>query len=158
MTTDDEGGRGRLTGPAGPDEEPHTPAAPAPDAPGPNAPLPDAPGPNAPVPDAVTCRALRYAFGETKAVDGVDLSVRTGEVFGLLGPNGAGKTTAIRCITTLLPCPRGHGAGLRARRGEGADGGAPAARVRPAAAVRGRRADRPGERRAVRPGLRRLPP
>ncbi|MFE7780694.1 ABC transporter ATP-binding protein [Streptomyces nigrescens] len=107
MTTDDEGGRGRLTGPAGPDEEPHTPAAPAPDAPGPNAPLPDAPGPNAPVPDAVTCRALRYAFGETKAVDGVDLSVRTGEVFGLLGPNGAGKTTAIRCITTLLPVPAG---------------------------------------------------
>ncbi|AZS74613.1 ABC transporter ATP-binding protein [Streptomyces lydicus] len=127
MTTDDEGGRGRLTGPAGPDEEPHTPAAPAPDAPGPNAsvpdapgpnaPLPDAPGPNAPlpdasgpnasVPDAVTCRALCYAFGETKAVDGVDLSVRTGEVFGLLGPNGAGKTTAIRCITTLLPVPAG---------------------------------------------------
>ncbi|MFJ3951768.1 ATP-binding cassette domain-containing protein [Streptomyces sp. Je 1-4] len=107
MTTDDEGGRGRLTGPAGPDEEPHTPAAPAPDAPGPNAPVPDAPGPKASVPDAVTCRALRYAFGETKAVDGVDLSVRTGEVFGLLGPNGAGKTTAIRCITTLLPVPAG---------------------------------------------------
>ncbi|MCR8573172.1 ABC transporter ATP-binding protein [Streptomyces sp. Isolate_219] len=107
MTTDDEGGRGRLTGPAGPDEEPHTPAAPAPDAPGPNAPLPDAPSSNVPVPDAVTCRALRYAFGETKAVDGVDLSVRTGEVFGLLGPNGAGKTTAIRCITTLLPVPAG---------------------------------------------------
>ncbi|WP_043266617.1 ATP-binding cassette domain-containing protein [Streptomyces sp. CT34] len=56
-------------------------------------------------PDAVTCRALYYAFGETKAVDGVDLSVRPGEVFGLLGPNGAGKTTAIRCITTLLPVP-----------------------------------------------------
>ncbi|WP_411135890.1 ABC transporter ATP-binding protein [Streptomyces sp. C10] len=107
MTTDDEGGRGRLTGPTGPDEEPHTPAAPAPDAPGPNAGVPDAPGPEAPVPDAVTCRALRYAFGETKAVDGVDLSVRTGEVFGLLGPNGAGKTTAIRCITTLLPVPAG---------------------------------------------------
>nr|WP_241746302.1 ATP-binding cassette domain-containing protein [Streptomyces lydicus] len=55
----------------------------------------------------MTCRALCYAFGETKAVDGVDLSVRTGEVFGLLGPNGAGKTTAIRCITTLLPVPAG---------------------------------------------------
>ncbi|MGY5126118.1 ABC transporter ATP-binding protein [Streptomyces nigrescens] len=97
MTTDDEGGRGRLTGPAGPDEEPRTPAAPS----------PAAPGPDGPVPDAVTCRALRYAFGETKAVDGVDLSVRTGEVFGLLGPNGAGKTTVIRCITTLLPVPAG---------------------------------------------------
>ncbi|WUO83178.1 ATP-binding cassette domain-containing protein [Streptomyces caniferus] len=66
-----------------------------------------APGPDATAPDAVTCRALRYAFGETKAVDGVDLSVRPGEVFGLLGPNGAGKTTAIRCITTLLPVPAG---------------------------------------------------
>ncbi|MEU8995275.1 ATP-binding cassette domain-containing protein [Streptomyces caniferus] len=64
-------------------------------------------GPDATAPDAVTCRALRYAFGETKAVDGVDLSVRPGEVFGLLGPNGAGKTTAIRCITTLLPVPAG---------------------------------------------------
>ncbi|MGW9173854.1 ABC transporter ATP-binding protein [Streptomyces decoyicus] len=66
-----------------------------------------APGPDATAPDAVTCRALRYAFGETRAVDGVDLSVRPGEVFGLLGPNGAGKTTAIRCITTLLPVPAG---------------------------------------------------
>ncbi|MET8247584.1 ATP-binding cassette domain-containing protein [Streptomyces sp. NPDC005202] len=58
-------------------------------------------------PDAVTCAQLAYAFGETNAVDGLDLSVRQGEVFGLLGPNGAGKTTAIRCITTLLPVPAG---------------------------------------------------
>ncbi|WP_411129756.1 ABC transporter ATP-binding protein [Streptomyces sp. x-19] len=57
--------------------------------------------------DALTCHALRYAFGETHAVAGVDLAVRPGEVFGLLGPNGAGKTTAIRCITTLLPVPVG---------------------------------------------------
>ncbi|MFD5032981.1 ABC transporter ATP-binding protein [Streptomyces sp. NPDC058220] len=58
-------------------------------------------------PDAVSCRGLEYAFGETKAVDHLDLSVHAGEVFGLLGPNGAGKTTAIRCITTLLPVPAG---------------------------------------------------
>ncbi|WP_405800405.1 ABC transporter ATP-binding protein [Streptomyces sp. NBC_01506] len=57
--------------------------------------------------EAVSCRGLDYSFGDTKAVDGLDLSVRTGEVFGLLGPNGAGKTTAIRCITTLLPVPAG---------------------------------------------------
>nr|WP_225094976.1 ATP-binding cassette domain-containing protein [Streptomyces sp. CoH27] len=57
--------------------------------------------------EAVTCTALGYAFGDTKAVDGLDLAVREGEVFGLLGPNGAGKTTAIRCITTLLPVPAG---------------------------------------------------
>ncbi|MFJ8386452.1 ATP-binding cassette domain-containing protein [Streptomyces sp. NPDC094438] len=58
--------------------------------------------------DAVVCSDLEYAFGETRAVDGLDLAVTTGEVFGLLGPNGAGKTTAIRCITTLLPVPAGR--------------------------------------------------
>jgi ABC-2 type transport system ATP-binding protein len=57
--------------------------------------------------DAVRCVGLRYAFGETVAVDGVDLRVRPGEIFGLLGPNGAGKTTTIRMITTLLPVRRG---------------------------------------------------
>ncbi|MEU9348703.1 ATP-binding cassette domain-containing protein [Streptomyces sp. NPDC048278] len=56
---------------------------------------------------AVACTGLSYSFGETRAVDGLDLSVGEGEVFGLLGPNGAGKTTAIRCITTLLPVPAG---------------------------------------------------
>ncbi|MEO3870021.1 ATP-binding cassette domain-containing protein [Nonomuraea sp. B12E4] len=53
--------------------------------------------------DALTCAGLRYSFGDTLAVDGLDLSVTQGEIFGLLGPNGAGKTTAIRCVTTLLP-------------------------------------------------------
>ncbi|AXI80351.1 ABC transporter ATP-binding protein [Peterkaempfera bronchialis] len=57
--------------------------------------------------DAVSCTGLEYSFGGTRAVDGVDLSVTEGEVFGLLGPNGAGKTTAIRVITTLLPVPAG---------------------------------------------------
>ncbi|MGV9358640.1 ABC transporter ATP-binding protein [Streptomyces misionensis] len=57
--------------------------------------------------EAVGCTGLSHAFGDTKAVDGLDLAVRQGEVFGLLGPNGAGKTTAIRCITTLLPVPAG---------------------------------------------------
>lgn len=97
MTTDDEGRPGPLPGSGGPDRAPRTPPAQP----------PGAPGPSAPPPDAVTCRGLHYAFGETRAVDGVDLSVRPGEVFGLLGPNGAGKTTAIRCITTLLPVPSG---------------------------------------------------
>lgn len=134
MTCDDEERPGRMSGPVGPAGEPHATETARPDAtdgapdvtargsemtplsqdgatPGPEvtAYSPDrtAPGPDATAPDAVTCRALRYAFGETKAVDGVDLSVRPGEVFGLLGPNGAGKTTAIRCITTLLPVPAG---------------------------------------------------
>jgi ABC-2 type transport system ATP-binding protein len=60
-----------------------------------------------PMAEALACRGLAYSFGQTKAVDGLDLTVATGEVFGLLGPNGAGKTTAIRCITTLLPVPAG---------------------------------------------------
>jgi ABC-2 type transport system ATP-binding protein len=59
-------------------------------------------------PAALTCTGLRYSFGRTVAVDGLDLSIGAGEVFGLLGPNGAGKTTAIRCVTTLLPVPPGR--------------------------------------------------
>jgi ABC-2 type transport system ATP-binding protein len=55
----------------------------------------------------VRCTDLRHSFGETTAVDGVDLTVAPGEVFGLLGPNGAGKTTTLRMITTLLPAPPG---------------------------------------------------
>jgi ABC-2 type transport system ATP-binding protein len=56
---------------------------------------------------AVLCRGLRYAFKEHVAVDGIDLDVPAGAVFGLLGPNGAGKTTTIRVITTLLPARPG---------------------------------------------------
>ncbi|MEU0463903.1 ATP-binding cassette domain-containing protein [Amycolatopsis sp. NPDC006131] len=56
---------------------------------------------------AVRCAGLRHAFGDTVAVDGVDLDIPTGRIFGLLGPNGAGKTTTIRMITTLLPAKAG---------------------------------------------------
>ncbi len=42
------------------------------------------------------------AFGETRAVDGIDLAVPSGTVFGVLGPNGAGKTTTLRMLATLL--------------------------------------------------------
>jgi ABC-2 type transport system ATP-binding protein len=59
-------------------------------------------------PPAVQARGLRYSFGHTVAVDGVDLTVAPGEIFGLLGPNGAGKTTTIRMITTLLPVRGGR--------------------------------------------------
>ncbi|MFD0021944.1 ABC transporter ATP-binding protein [Streptomyces sp. NPDC058382] len=61
----------------------------------------------APTAPAVRCTALTYSFGGSKAVDGLDLLVHPGEVFGLLGPNGAGKTTTMRAITTLLPVPAG---------------------------------------------------
>ena len=56
---------------------------------------------------ALECVGLRHRFGEHVAVDGVDLTVRRGEVFGLLGPNGAGKTTTIRVVNTLLPLREG---------------------------------------------------
>ena len=51
---------------------------------------------------AITVRGLVKRFGEVRALDGVDLDVRTGTVLGLLGPNGAGKTTLVRVLTTLL--------------------------------------------------------
>jgi ABC-2 type transport system ATP-binding protein len=56
---------------------------------------------------AVRGIGIRHRFGDTIAVDGIDLEVPAGTVFGLLGPNGAGKTTTIRMITTLLPAPVG---------------------------------------------------
>jgi len=56
---------------------------------------------------AVDVRGLRHRFGTHAAVDGVDLQVGPGEVFGLLGPNGAGKTTTIRVLNTLLPIQEG---------------------------------------------------
>src|SRR5215475_7229004 len=51
---------------------------------------------------AIWAEGLVKRFGETTALAGVDLAVRTGTVLGLLGPNGAGKTTAVRILTTLL--------------------------------------------------------
>jgi ABC-2 type transport system ATP-binding protein len=51
---------------------------------------------------AIEVSGLVKTFGETRAVDGVELAVRTGMVYGLLGPNGAGKTTTIRMLATLL--------------------------------------------------------
>jgi len=45
---------------------------------------------------------LARHFGDVKAVDGIDLTVNQGEIFGFLGPNGAGKSTAVRMLTTLL--------------------------------------------------------
>jgi oleandomycin transport system ATP-binding protein len=57
---------------------------------------------------AIWAEGLVKHFGETKALDGIDLAVRTGTVLGLLGPNGAGKTTAVRVLATLLRPDAGH--------------------------------------------------
>ena len=51
---------------------------------------------------AIETSGLVKSYGETRAVDGIDLVVRGGTVCGLLGPNGAGKTTTIRILATLL--------------------------------------------------------
>jgi ABC-2 type transport system ATP-binding protein len=51
---------------------------------------------------AIEANGLVKSFGSTRAVDGVDLAVRTGSVYGVLGPNGAGKTTTIRMLATLI--------------------------------------------------------
>ena len=51
---------------------------------------------------AIEAEGLVKVFGETRAVDGIDLAVRRGAVYGVLGPNGAGKTTTIRMLATLL--------------------------------------------------------
>lgn len=51
---------------------------------------------------AIQTQGLVKQFGSHRAVDGIDLTVQTGTVFGVLGPNGAGKTTTVRMLATLL--------------------------------------------------------
>jgi len=77
---------------------------------------------------ALTARNLRKQYPKVLAVDGLDLDVRRGEVFGLLGPNGAGKTTTLEMLEGLTPMDGGEievlgldwrrdGAAIRARIG-----------------------------------------
>lgn len=56
---------------------------------------------------AILIEGLTKAYGATKALDGVDISVPQGSVFGFLGPNGAGKTTTLRIMTGLARATRG---------------------------------------------------
>ncbi len=57
---------------------------------------------------AVEARGLTKTFGTNRAVDGIDLTVLEGEIFGVLGPNGAGKTTMLNMLATLLPIDGGE--------------------------------------------------
>ena len=57
---------------------------------------------------AIDAVGLVKSFGQLRAVDGIDLEVRQGEIFGVLGPNGAGKTTMLRMLATLLPIDAGQ--------------------------------------------------
>ncbi|HLA63469.1 MAG TPA: ATP-binding cassette domain-containing protein [Rhodothermales bacterium] len=56
--------------------------------------------PSAPL--AIEAVGLVKCFGDTRAVDGLDLRVQAGTIYGMLGPNGAGKTTTVRLLATLL--------------------------------------------------------
>jgi len=53
------------------------------------------------VEDAILARGLRKSYGNVQALDGLDLRVGRGTIFGLLGPNGAGKSTTVKILTTL---------------------------------------------------------
>ncbi|HET8905285.1 MAG TPA: ATP-binding cassette domain-containing protein [Saccharospirillum sp.] len=57
---------------------------------------------------AIEVAGLSKHFGKTRAVNGIDLRVRAGSVYGLLGPNGAGKTTTVRMLATLIPPDSGN--------------------------------------------------
>ena len=57
---------------------------------------------------AVHARGLVKTFGTFRAVDGIDLEVHPGEIFGVLGPNGAGKTTTLKMLATMLPIDGGE--------------------------------------------------
>jgi oleandomycin transport system ATP-binding protein len=57
---------------------------------------------------AIKARGLSKRFADTTAVDGVDLTITQGTVFGLLGPNGAGKTTIVRILATLVAPDEGQ--------------------------------------------------
>lgn len=60
------------------------------------------------MPLAIATHGLTKHYGTTRALDGIDLRIEKGTVYGLLGPNGAGKTTAIRMLTGLLAPTEGR--------------------------------------------------
>ena len=68
--------------------------------------------------DAIEAYGLVREFkGGIRAVDGVDLRIGSGEIYGFLGPNGAGKSTMVRMLATLLRPTGGRALGRRARPG-----------------------------------------
>ena len=68
--------------------------------------------------NAIEADGLVKRYGEVQALDGLDLPVEAGTVFGLLGPNGAGKSTTVRILTTLSRAGLRLGAGGGPRRAD----------------------------------------
>ena len=64
---------------------------------------------------AIETHRLTKFYGRTRGIEGMDLEVREGEVFGFIGPNGAGKSTTIRTLLGLVRATSGAGADLRSR-------------------------------------------
>ena len=98
---------------------------------------------------AIAARDLRRKFGENNAVDGIELDVAAGEIYGFLGPNGAGKSTTVKMLCTLLDPDRRVGDGRRVRRRSPTRRDPAADRRRAAGRVDRRQADRPGAARAA---------
>ena len=90
----------------------------------PPAPAPAPPGEPALPPNSIEVEGLVRQFGDHRAVDGIDLVVNPGEIYGFLGPNGAGKSTTVHMLVTLLPPSCGQGPRGRLRRRHAGCGGA----------------------------------
>ena len=96
------------------------------------------------LPNGIEVEGLAREFkGGVRAVDGIDLTVEPGEIYGFLGPNGAGKSTTVLMLTTLLPPTLGHRARRRARHRARRPAGAPRDRRRAPGGGARPAADRP---------------
>ena len=58
--------------------------------------------------NGIEVEGLVRVFKDLRAVDGIDLQINPGEIYGFLGPNGAGKSTTVLMLTTLLPLTAGR--------------------------------------------------
>ena len=96
---------------------------------------------------SIWAEGLTRDFADLKAVDGVDLSIESGRIFGFLGPNGSGKTTMVRMLTTILKPTAGSARVAGFDVSEEPGGSARARGSRPAGSGAGRAHDRSGDAR-----------
>ena len=105
----------------------------------------------------ISTEKLVRQFDGLTAVDGVDLEIEQGEIYGFLGPNGAGKSTTVRMLCTLLAPTAGRAVGRRLRRRHRARQGAAAHRRRAAGGGARPQADRRRAAAPAGPALRAVP-